>query len=167
MTILNCTVKLSKRIPFPMVESDSQPTNILGQWSGNTFNLGKFPFIILTNELTLLSVVISLKDVHTFWIRFLNSLERLLGQLQIPSTQIEHELHSMAEVTFTRKTNRSTLGSMNDLVHMVRAIVGQQAEINLDAINFELSEVVSLTLKEVYPRDAVHRAFNRLPPEKN
>jgi hypothetical protein len=167
MTILNCTLKLSNRIPFPMSEGTFQPTNTLGQWSGNAFNLGRFPYIILTNELTLLSVVISLKDVHTFWSRFLISLERLMLHIEVPHSEVQQELLSMAEVRFTRNTNRRTLGSMTDLVHMVRAIVDQDEDSSLDQINRQLSRVPSLTLQGLYPRDAVHRAFHRLPPKWN
>lgn len=164
MTILNCTLKFSKRIPFAINERYSSPTNTLGQWSASTFNLGRFPYVILTNELTLLSVVISLKDVHTFWPRFLNSLEQLFVHIHLPTELIRRELETMAEVFFMRNTNRRTLGSMNDLVRMVRAMVLQDPHMHIDAINAELSEVVSLALKGLYPRDAVHRAFNRLPP---
>lgn len=166
MTILNCTLKLATRIPFPIAYEDSAATNTLGPWSGNTFHLGRIPFIILTNERTLLSVVISLKDVHTFWMRFLASLETVLHQLQIPTVTVKEELQSMREVTFMRATNRRTLGSMNDLVHMVRAIVAQEPNTTLEAVNLELSGVVSLALQGLYPKDAVHQAFNTLPPQR-
>jgi hypothetical protein len=167
MTILNCTLKLSKRIPFQLTESPVPATNRLGPWSGNTFNIGRFPCIILTNHLTLLSVLILSKDIHTFWSRFLISLEGLLEQIQLPLPAIQEELRAMQEVQFTRGTNRRTLGSMTDLVHMVRAIHDQDPNMSLDAISLELSNVVCFPLDGLYPRDAVHRAFHRLSPKWN
>jgi len=66
MVTLNCTKKLAKRFAFPLVENPQPSTNKLGPWCANSFNIGRIPMILLTNELSLLSVVKPLKEARSF-----------------------------------------------------------------------------------------------------
>ena len=60
--------------------------------------------IILTNERTLLSVVIPFKDIRTFHNRFLESLEALFHSIALSSKDIHAELLEMKVVELTDKT---------------------------------------------------------------
>ncbi len=155
MMTLNCTRKLAKRLPLPMVENPQPSTNRLGPWCANSFNVGRFPLIILTNERTLLSVVIPFKDIRSVHIRFLTSLEVLFHSIALSSSQIRDELQEMKVVQFMENTNRRTLGSMNDFVFHVRAALDDNRNDTLEDIAFHLSGIPCAPLKYGFPRDAV------------
>lgn len=55
----------------------------------------------------------------------------------------------------TQNTNRTTLGSMNDFVFQVRAVLAQDQNATLEQISFDLSGIPCGPLKYRYPREAV------------
>jgi hypothetical protein len=111
--------------------------------------------ILLTNELTLLSVVIPLKEVRSFHARFLSMLEVLFHSVALSSKQIYAELEEMDLCQFTPHTNRKTLGSMNDFVFQVQARLEQDQDATLEQLAFDLSGIPCGPLKYGYPREAV------------
>jgi len=167
MMILNCTKKFAKRLPFSVVQNPPLSSNKLGPWCANSFNIGRFPMIILTNERTLLSVVIPIKEVRSFHDRFLSSLEFLLHSITLSSQDIRAELEEMKVIQITQNTNRKSLGSMNDFVHHVRAMLYYDQNLTLEEVGFRLSEIPCAPLKYRYPREAVLEVFDPPPrPEQ-
>lgn len=124
------------------------------------FNVGRFPLIILTNERTLLSVVIPFKEIRSFHSRFLTALEALFHSIALSSSQIHAELEAMKVVQLTENTDRRILGSMNDFVFNVRA---HDPNDTLEDISFHLSEIPCAPLKYRYPREAVLDVFDPPP----
>jgi hypothetical protein len=159
MVTVNCTLKLSKRLPYSMVDVALPATNRLGDWCANSFNVGRYPYILITNERTLLSVVIPLKESSTFWPRFVLSLQWLLNAIGIPHRLIDEELKQYKEVQLTRKTNRHTLGSMNDFVYQVQVRFEIDANPSLEKVALELSQVPCGPVKYFLPREAVRQVF--------
>ncbi|MCX6144985.1 MAG: hypothetical protein NTZ35_17410 [Ignavibacteriales bacterium] len=166
MVTLNCTLKLAKRLPYSMVDLTLPTTNTLGDWCANSFNLGRYPFVLITNERTLLSVVVPLKDSVTFWPRFIVSLELLLHTIGLSQTVIQRELQEYRQVQLTRQTNRHTLGSMNDFVYQVRARFEIDVAPSLQNIIYELSEMPSGALNYGNPREAVRDFLLAAAPKK-
>jgi hypothetical protein len=119
---------------------------------------------MVTNELTLLTVVVLFKNVQTFYPRFMISLEQLLHAIEIPKPFIDEELREMHTVQFARNTNRSTLGSMNDFVFQARAAIYQDHGLTLDQLNLELNEIPCSPLKYSHPSEAVRELFHRSAP---
>ena len=119
--------------------------------------------IILTNEKTLLSVVMLLKDIRTFHNRFLESLEVLFHSIALSSKDIHAELQEMKVVQLTDKTNRKTVGSMNDFVYHVRAALFEDQNLSLDEISFELSGIPCAPLKYGLPREEVLNVIDPPP----
>jgi hypothetical protein len=152
MYTLNCTRRLAERLPFPLVDHPQRSANALGAWCANAFNVGRVPLIILTNERTLLSVLIRFKEIRTFHTRFLASLEILLHSIGLSSSQIRAELKEMKVVQLSRRTTRTVLGSMNDFVVIVRA---HDPSYTLDEVSFHLSGTLCGPLKYGHPRAAV------------
>lgn len=163
MMTLNCTKKLAKRLPFPTVETPQPSTNKLGPWCANSFNLGRFPMILLTNERTLLSVLIHFKDIRSFHARFLEELEILFHSIALSSKDIFAELDEMKVVQFTTNTNRSTIGSMNDFVGHIWAMLNYEKDPTLTDISFHLSEILCSPLKYAKPREAVYEVIDPPP----
>ncbi len=155
MITLNCTKKLAKRLSFPFVDNTQPSTNLLGPWCANSFNVGRRPLIILTNERTLLSVVIPSKETRSLQTRFLTSLEVLFHSIGLSSRQINRELQEMQLIQFTTKTNRRTLGSMNDFVFHVRVSLAQNPYDSLEDISLSISEILCGPLKYGKPLEAV------------
>jgi hypothetical protein len=159
MFVLNCTKKLAKRLPFPFVEDPAQSTNKLGSWSANSFNLGRFPMILFTNDRTLMSVVIPYKEASTFHTRFLESLEVLLHSIALSSREIAPELAEMKSIQLTTRTNRSVLGSMNDFVFHTRSALYHKPNLTLEELSFQLSSIPCAPLKYDFPREAALSIF--------
>jgi len=111
--------------------------------------------IVLTNETTLLSVVIPFKEVRSFHARFLESLELLFHSIALSSKDTCAELEEMKVVQLTQNTNRKTLGSMNDFVFHVRTALDRNRNATLEQISFDLSGIPCAPLKYGYPREAV------------
>ncbi len=155
MMILNCTKKLAKRLPYSVIEGSQACTNKLGPWCANSFNISRFPMIILTNERTLLSVVIPFKDIRTFHNRFLKSLEVLFHSIALSSREIQSELEQMMVVQLTDKSNRSTVGSMNDFVYHAKAALYEHQNLSLEELSFELSGIPCSPLNYGFPREEV------------
>ena len=163
MMTLNCTKKFAKRLPFPIVETPQPSTNKLGPWCANSFNISRFPMILLTNEKTLLSVLIHFKEIRSFHVRFLEALEVLFHSIALSSKDIYPELDQMEVVQFTTNTNRSTLGSMNDFVGHIWATLNYDENSTLTDISFRLSEIPCAPLKYAFPRESVLEVIDPPP----
>ena len=159
MFVLNCTKKLAKRLPFEFIEDPAQSSNKLGSWSANSFNIGRFPMILFTNDRTLMSVVIPFKEASTFHNRFLESLEVLLHSIALSSREIGPELAEMTTVQLTTRINRSILGSMNDFVFHARATLYHRPNLTLEELSFQLSGIPCSPLKYGFPREAALSLF--------
>jgi hypothetical protein len=166
MVTLTCTLKLAKRLPFSVVDNKLPTTNRLGDWCANSFNLGRYPFILITNDRTFLSVVIPFKDSVVFWPRFLLSLETLLKAIGISDNVIKRELQEYRELQITRQTNRRTLGVMNDFVFQVRARFQIDVDPSLENIGYELSDMPCGPLKYGNPREAVRNLLLAAAPDQ-
>lgn len=161
MTILHLTHKLARRLPASQCGSSLVTTNKLGPWSANIFNLGRFPFVIVTNELTLLTVVVRAKPLTSLWNNVLCSLRTVMEWIELPRPVIEKELSAMQEVKSVHGgTNRSVLGSMNEFVLSTRIYLDFHEGASLEEINLHLNDGISLALKgDSYPREAARRVL--------
>jgi hypothetical protein len=119
--------------------------------------------ILLTNERTLLPVLIPFKEIRSFHARFLESLEVLFHSIALSSKDICAELDHMKTVQFTTNANRSTLGSMNDFVGHVWATLNHEDNATLGDISFRLSEIPCAPLKYAFPREAVLEVIDPPP----
>jgi hypothetical protein len=149
-----------------MVNVALPSTNKLGDWCANSFNIGRHPYILITNERTLLSVVLPLRESITFLPRFVLSLRSLLKTIGIEDKLIDEELREYREFQLTRKTNRHTLGSMNDFVYQVQARFQIDGNPSLEDIAWELSEIPCGPVKYFLPREAVRQVFSAAAPKQ-
>lgn len=113
----------------------------------------------MTNERTLLSVVLPLKESATIWPRFVLSLKSLFKAIGLSDRIIQKELHEYKQVQLTQKTNRHTLGSMNDFIDQVRARFQTDRNPSLEDITSYLSEVPCGPLKYALPKEAVRNVL--------
>ena len=116
MVIINCTQKLLRRSHIERTPDVPDSSNALGAWCANAFNLGRFPYVLLTNEKTLLSTVFPFSEFMNLSSVLSESLKRQLSELHIPEKIIAAEIAHYSSIYFGSDTKRSVLGSINDLV---------------------------------------------------
>lgn len=155
MVVINCTKKLLKRLNYEIPAETPLSTNALGAWCANVFNISRFPFVLLTNEMTLLSVLFPLKEFKNFNVHFIASLDKQFRELKIPEININTEISHASEIVLSTNTNRSTLGSMNDLVFQIKSIVGLRESFTVTELERELRQVPFSSIKYFNAEKAV------------
>jgi hypothetical protein len=141
MVVINCTKKLFRRLKVQESSKIYSSTNLLGAWCANVFNIGRYPFVIFTNEKTLLSILFPLKEFKRISDLFNSSLSRQLKELKIPENIILAETKQTSEIVLSTNTNRRTLGSMNDLVFRIKAILNDKQSFTVKELERELREI--------------------------
>ncbi|MBN2041114.1 MAG: hypothetical protein JW864_13810 [Spirochaetes bacterium] len=139
MINLRCTKKLLTRLRVSELEDENISTNLLGPWFANYFNISRKQYAIFTNERTVLSVVIPMKEISTLISRFIVELRRLLEAIGIPEQLINSELEQLKNIKFGRTNNRKLLGNMNDLTNGAYAWFGSPDNNDLLRLNLYLA----------------------------
>lgn len=112
---LHCTKKILDRIKpdvRPMIDS----TTVLGDWYATAL-FWKPQLALLVNERTLLPVVMPLAPATNLAQRFPDALARVLLALDIRQDRVKSELEKMGQVTYSKTSNRSVLGIMNQFTY--------------------------------------------------
>lgn len=87
-------------------------TTTLGDWYATAL-FWELQLALLVNEPTLLPVVMPLAPATTLAQRFLNALAQVLLAFEIGQDRVKSELERMGQVTYSKTSNRSVLGIMN------------------------------------------------------
>ena len=102
----------------------------LGNWYLNRFDVDGHNVYIFMSEPTLLSFVLFQGQkpvtVQSLPNMFLAGLQQLLEMRGLPSDSIERALLHYETGVFTQTDSRSTLGSLNELVHYYRYMIESQ-----------------------------------------
>jgi len=121
MVVLRCTQQLLIRLKqvdaLPTIES----TTRLGDWYGNTLQMGRRRALIFISERSRLPVVIPIRDANRLRSVFPEAVCRMLEVIGIPAADITVERLRMSSVSFGRTRSRSLLGTLNDFSFMTGA----------------------------------------------
>ena len=112
---LHCTKKLLDRIK-PDVQAAVNGATILGDWYATAL-FWKPQLALFVNERTLLPVVMPLAPATTLAQRFPDALAQVLLALEIGQDRVKSELEKMGQVTYSKTSNRSVLGIMNQFTY--------------------------------------------------
>jgi hypothetical protein len=114
---LRCTRRVRDRLHLPQsLPEPPPPIGRLGDWYVHLVRFGRPEFAIVTNERSLLTVLLPTRALRTTLVPNLRAaVAPLLVSLGVPNEAIAREIFAMEPVTFGRATNRRVLGSMNDL----------------------------------------------------
>ncbi len=148
MPLIQCTKKLLSEINFSdkIVHSQKKVFPVLGNWHANLILVQRRKCVLFTNDETLFSLFISrlkkqdFKNLESIFIKNLIlclSLDNL-GQY---IDKIENEYSS--SICFTKSRNRSILGSMNDMVHIIHAHLDGMDIDNID--DHSLNKILNRT----------------------
>lgn len=158
MTIIKCTQALLKQIS-PEYEEGIIPTLPLGSWHANLFTLDRCKCVLFTNDNTRYSFLapgLRKPDFQVLDEIFRQRLFKCLVNEGISQEGIEMVLEEIREIAFTRTSNRSVLGTMNDLTNMIHwklHDMGGLAGVDISALNRELNRVPGKPLGYKYGID--------------
>lgn len=147
--------------PPTSLPADPSP---FADWSAHLFTADRVQYILLTNTLSLYSMVMygrGITDDSQFLGRITNYMGEFISddghrflfeRLIAPST---------ASIAFSKPLNRSVIGSVNDLVFQAKFLLIEQ-EMSPRETSFHLNDVPLSYLKYANPREA----FLRLKPSQ-
>ncbi|HEY3285949.1 MAG TPA: hypothetical protein VGJ96_02385 [Gemmatimonadaceae bacterium] len=87
---------------------------MLGDWYANLLNIGRHRLVLCTNARSLLTIVVTARDLPDLPRRIAESAATLLASLGVPDDRIRAEVREMQWIQVARTQSRSVLGSMND-----------------------------------------------------
>jgi hypothetical protein len=122
--LIHCTQKLLAEIPERFID----PSASGASWHANLLRFERRKCVLFTHDETLYSVFVPGLRKPEF-----EQLDKVFGQRlfkallwdEFSQTQIERMLEACREIRFTRSSNRSVLGSMNDIRFQIGAHVEQ------------------------------------------
>ncbi|MCL4315285.1 MAG: hypothetical protein M1527_00130 [Gammaproteobacteria bacterium] len=135
-SLIHCTQKLLAEIPDRLIDSSASGES----WHANLLRIDRRKCVLFTHDATLYSVFVpGLKKLE------FEHLDDIFGQRlfkallwdAFPQTQIERMLEACRVIRFTHSSNRSVLGSMND----IRFHIGVNVEHDGGLINVDLADL--------------------------
>ncbi|MDQ3774107.1 MAG: hypothetical protein M3461_06920 [Pseudomonadota bacterium] len=142
--VIHCTQKLLAEIPDRFIDPSASGVG----WHANLLRLERRKCVLFTHDDTLYSVFVPGLRKRQF-----EQLDEVFGQRlfkalvwdDFAQTQIERMLEACRVIRFTRSSNRSVLGSMND----IRFQIGSYVEHDGGLTSADLAQL--------------HHALNRIP----
>ena len=118
--IFRLSHKLNTKIKAGPLQSLPQEENPFADWSAHLFVADRTQYIILSNTKSLYSVVMYAKGITNdsiFIDRALNNIREIMSAEGQESVYSRYIVPATASVRFAKAFDRSTTGSMNDLIN--------------------------------------------------
>ncbi len=160
--ILRLAHNLAKKIKetdLPVLPSDPNP---YADWAARLFAADRSQYILITNSVSLYSVVIYGRGVADGNALIDKMMDMLRDVMDADGNRLLYEKQiapQHASVSFSKAVARSVTGSMNDLVIQAKAHLVRN-EISSYDLSFRLNEVPMAYLNHRHPRDAF-QSMNR------
>ena len=169
MAIIMCTKDLWRGIGGVGTLPSRPPAPLhpgrLGLWAAKPVLLPEGDFCVAMHETTYLTLVFPLVPLPAFLGLFTAALVFELEHLGIPGPTISTELKlSFGTIEFARQSNRSLLGSLNDVGHQLDWALERERECDpsvLLRIQHELNEMPHSNREIPFPDQAVSLLFSR------
>jgi hypothetical protein len=166
MQVIHCTKKLLIELGALGSKIPSEPaTKFFGPWHANLIRIERRKCILFTNDRTLYSFLVpgfrKKDDVHDL---FLLNLSSNLAAESFGQGDILKALDEYREIAIAPTTNRSVLGSMNDLVSQVEFLISRAGGLeNAEMLraNMMLNRVPMSALKYKYAIEKIYELFGR------
>jgi len=160
MINLRCTKKLLTKLHITEFKNKNISTNILGDWYADFFSINRKQYLIFTNEITTLTVIIPVKELSAIIPRFSKSLGILLKSIGINKEKIDIELKEIKKINFTQTKNRSLLVTMNDLTKAVKIWFSTEPDGDLSKLNLYLTDLLTELSPYHIPKEKVCNLFH-------
>ena len=150
MTTFRCTAKLLKHLGIGNPGEPPAPKNALGDWYANILFVRGGHYLLLLSERSRLPALLSARDLHSFEHRFLQILPAVLGEIGVPSHQIDRELRLMQPFYFGKTADRSILGTLNDFGFLAKRWLSS-GDLSLYEVNLRLVRTPCRPLQSRFP----------------
>lgn len=154
--IIRLSQKLATKIKAGSLPSVPLDQNLYADWSAHLFTADRTQYIILTNTQSLYSVVMYAKgctDDSRFIGRALDNIREFMeGDGQAFSYQ-RFIAPASGTVKFAKATNRSVIGSMNDMIKFAKYGLIER-ELSPYDVGFNLNQIPMSALRYQKPREA-------------
>ena len=146
MIAIQCTQKLLKEVG-PEFKEAIIPTYPLGCWHANLLLLDRRKCVLFTNDLTRYSFLapgLKKPDFKNLEEVFRQKLFRSMRLDGFGQKEIERALEEVQEIAFTRTSDRSVLGTMNDMANIIKWAVydaGGLLSVDIDEMNSKLNRM--------------------------
>ena len=156
--LIHCTQKLLAEIPDRLIDPSASGES----WHANVLQFDRRKCVLFTHDTTLYSIFVPglkkpefarLDDV------FGQRLFKALLWDEFPQAQVERMLEACRVTRFTRSSNRSVLGSMNDMRFRIGWYVedhGGLADVDLGQLHHWLNRTPFGAIDYSYPVDELH-----------
>lgn len=166
MQIIHCTKKLLSELGALGSKMPAESSSgVLGPWHANLIRIERRKCILFTNDRTLFSFLVpGVKKKDDFHDLFLMNLNAHLAAEGLRQGEILKALDEYSEIAVAPATNRSVLGSMNDLVNQVESLIsraGGLEKADMLRMNMMLNRVPMGALKYNYAIEKVYELFGR------
>ncbi|KAF0191935.1 MAG: hypothetical protein FD165_1269 [Gammaproteobacteria bacterium] len=163
--LIHCTQKLLAEIPDRLVD----PSTSGESWHANLLRIDRRKCVLFTHDATLYSVFVPGLKKPEF-----EHLDEVFGQRLFkallwdgfPQTQIEWMLEACRVIRCTRSSNRSVLGSMNDIRFHVGLHVegdGGLASVDLAQLQHRLNRIPFGAIGYGYPVERLQKFLTQAP----
>jgi hypothetical protein len=160
MITLKCTRKLLKLLDVVPTEEPPLPTSALGDWYANVIPTAAGELVVFANERTLLSVALPIEMMDTLVSAFAARVYNLLVLIDVAEEIALREIAGLKQVEFAKTTNRSVLGSLNEISLHYQLIAERDAAggaLRLSEVELQLSRTLHKPLDYVYPAEVARR----------
>jgi hypothetical protein len=168
MPLIRCTRKLLTEIGAPIASSAEQAHSaLLGDWYANLLRIERRKCVIFTSErtlLTFLAVGLDRNAIRGYATLFQGGLRRLLESEGFARHDVDRVLDEYQELALAPTTDRSVVGSLNDLSRLAAANVqlqGGLSRCDLAAINHELNLTPMSRLQMASPLATTRHVLER------
>jgi hypothetical protein len=165
MLILRPTASLAKRMKVKLQPSDQSSSTRLGDWYALDIVLSRKQFILCVSSKSRLAVVLEAAPYATLPERLSDGVTKVLKEIGVNEALIQEERAEMEQIILAKTLNKSILGTMND--YRFQLEWAEQADrFRLEdtlKMSMYLSKIISLALREGYPRDAALKLFGNEP----
>ena len=164
-SLIHCTQKLLAEIPDRLIDPSAPGES----WHANLLRIDRRKCVLFTHDATLYSVFVpGLKkpDFEQLDEVFGPRLFKALLWDEFPQAQIEWILEACRVIRFTRSSNRSVLGSMNDIRFHVGLHVehdGGLASVDLAQLHHELNRIPFAAVGYQYPVEQLREYLGQAP----
>jgi uncharacterized protein DUF6933 len=119
MVTLRCTKKLLRQLRTAPSSEPRQPTTALGDWYATLVGTRPHPMVLCVSELSLLSVILPVRDLVALTSRFQKGVREHLVVLGASLHDVEREAAAMHQIELGPTVSRSVRGSMGELTFAV------------------------------------------------
>ena len=162
--IFRISTKLGKKIhltPDQILPVDPNP---YADWSANLFTVGRTQYVIVTNTISLYSMVMfgrGLRNDRLFRERVTECMSEVIRSAGHGSIFEKCIVPSMADVRFSKALNRSVTGSMNEFMGMAKFYL-TEGELSPFEVSFRLNGVIMSYLDYGTPKDVFQELSGKI-----